>query len=96
MPISVSLADMNGDGLLDIVTMDVLGYLRIYFNSGTPQEPKFTHGELAGIFLTRTPPKDPTIGRDYPNARIAPRIFVTDNRKAGKKEHSHEVHLDCR
>ncbi len=86
MPISVSVADMNGDGLLDIVTMDVLGYLRIYFNSGTPQEPKFTHGELAGIFLTRTPPKDPTIGRDYPNARIAPRIFVTDIRKAGKKD----------
>jgi len=74
MPISVSVADMNADGLLDIVTMDILGYLRIFFNSGTTQEPKFTHGELAGIFLTRTAQKDPTIGREFPNARLAPRI----------------------
>jgi FG-GAP-like repeat len=86
MPISVCVADMNGDGLLDIVTMDVLGYLRIYFNSGTKQEPKFTIGEIAGIFLTRTPQKDPTIGREYPNARLAPRVFATEMRKSGKKD----------
>ena len=35
MPISVSVADMNADGLLDLVTMDILGYLRIFFNGGT-------------------------------------------------------------
>jgi hypothetical protein len=86
MPISVCVADMNGDGLLDIVTMDVLGYLRIYFNSGTKQEPKFTIGEIAGIFLTRTPQKDPTIGREYPNARLAPRVFATEMMKSGKKD----------
>ncbi|MFV0416800.1 MAG: FG-GAP and VCBS repeat-containing protein, partial [Chthoniobacterales bacterium] len=56
MPISVSVADMNGDGLLDIVTADVIGYLRIYFNSGTKTEPKFTIGELVPVYLSRLEP----------------------------------------
>jgi hypothetical protein len=86
MPISVGVADMNADGLPDLVTMDVLGYLRIFFNNGSKQEPIFTRGELAGIFLTRTAQKDPTIGREYPNARLAPRIFLTDMMKSGKKD----------
>jgi hypothetical protein len=86
MPISVGVADMNADALLDLVTMDVLGYLRIFFNSGTPQQPKFTLGELGGIFLTRTSPNDPTIGRDAPGARLAPRIFPTEMMKSGKKD----------
>jgi hypothetical protein len=86
MPISVGVADMNADGLPDLVTMDVLGYLRIFFNNGSKQEPTFTRGELAGIFLTRTAQKDPTIGREYPNARLAPRIFLTDMMKSGKKD----------
>ena len=86
MPISVSVADMNADGLPDLVTMDVLGYLRIFFNGGSKQEPKFTLGELAGIFLTRTAQKDPTLGREDPNARLAPRIFPTEMMKSGKKD----------
>jgi len=86
MPISVSIADMNADGLLDLVTMDVLGYLRIFFNSGNQQEPKFTLGELGGIFLTRTAQNDPTIGREAPGARLAPRIFATELMKSGKKD----------
>lgn len=53
MPVSVSMADMNGNGLLDIVAADVLGYMRIYFNSGDKQNPKFTQGELISVFLTR-------------------------------------------
>ena len=86
MPISVGVADMNADGLLDLVTMDVLGYLRIFFNSGDKQEPKFTLGDLGGIFLTRTAPNDPTIGREAPNARLAPRIFPTEIMKSGKRD----------
>ncbi len=90
MPLSVSVADMNGDRLLDIVSMDVLGYLRIYFNSGTPQEPKFTLGELGGIFLTRTMPSDPILGggsdKASDHARMAPRIATTDMLKSGKKD----------
>ena len=89
MPISVGVADMNNDSKADIVTMDVLGYLRIFFNSGTPQEPKFTIGELGGIFLTRTWIKDPTLGGAEgaaDTARLAPRIFPTDIMKSGKKD----------
>ncbi len=86
MPVSVSVADMNADGLLDILAMDVVGYLRVYFNSGSKEGPKFTYGELAGIFLTRTPKNDPTIGREYPSARLAPRIFASDMTKSGKKD----------
>jgi FG-GAP-like repeat len=86
MPVSVAVADMNADGLQDILSMDMLGYLRIYFNSGSKEEPKFTMGELAEVFLTRTAPKDPTIGREYPAARLAPRIFAADTTKSGKKD----------
>ena len=86
MPISVGAADMNADGLLDLVTMDVLGYLRIFFNGGDKQQPKFTSGDLGGIFLTRTGPNDPTIGREVPGARLAPRIFPTELMKSGKKD----------
>ena len=51
MPVSVAVGDFNGDGLPDIMASDPLGYIRIYFNSGTNQEPKFTVGELSLPFL---------------------------------------------
>lgn len=89
MPISVSVADMNGDGLPDIVTMDPVGYLRVFFNSGTPQEPKFTIGELAGVFLSRISAKDieslDAYGRNR-NFRFGPRVHATDMFKTGKKD----------
>lgn len=53
MPISVQVADLNGDGLLDLMTVDCAGYFRVYFNSGTPKEPKFTQGEIVPLFLGR-------------------------------------------
>lgn len=59
IPISVDIADMNGDQLNDLVTTDFHGYLRIFFNSGTPQEPKFTIGELAPVFLAAIDPNEP-------------------------------------
>jgi len=46
MPVAVSVGDLNGDGLPDILTSDPLGYVRIYFNSGSKEQPKFTTGEL--------------------------------------------------
>ena len=51
MPISVQVADLNHDGLLDILTVDGAGYFRVYFNSGTPTAPKFTRGELIPLHL---------------------------------------------
>jgi len=50
MPISVSLIDINGDGLPDLITADPAGVLRAYINSGTKTEPKFTYGEVIPIF----------------------------------------------
>lgn len=89
MPLSVAVADMNADNLPDIVTMDVLSYLRIFFNSGTPTEPKFTVGELGGIFLSRTTRGDPILEgseKTADHARMATRMIPTDILRTGKKD----------
>ena len=53
MPLSVQVADLNGDGLLDLFTVDPQGYFRVYFNQGTKTEPKFTTCEMVPLFLSR-------------------------------------------
>lgn len=58
MPVSVAAGDLNGDGLVDILTSDPLGYVRIYFNSGSKEQPKFSNGELTLPFLA-LPEGDP-------------------------------------
>ncbi len=94
MPVSVSLGDLNGDGLADIAAMENPGYLRVYFNSGTPQEPKYEKGELAPFFISRIRDSDPTLSwitnpsknKDFWYARQTNRIHLTDLARSGKKD----------
>ena len=51
MPVGVAVGDLNGDDLPDILASDPLGYIRIYFNSGSKEQPKFTTGELTTPWL---------------------------------------------
>ena len=51
MPAGVAVGDLNGDGLPDILSSDPLGYVRIYFNEGSQEEPKFVAGQLTFPWL---------------------------------------------
>lgn len=59
MPLSVSLGDLNGDSKLDILTIDPQGYVRVYFNSGSGGDPKFTFAEMSSPYLSRVPGRRP-------------------------------------
>jgi hypothetical protein len=74
---SVQVADLNGDGLLDIMTSDALGYFRVYFNKGTRAEPKFDHCEFVPLFLRRIP-----VGGSNPWTAL-PKICLSDLSKSG-------------
>ncbi len=88
MPVSVAIVDMNADKLPDIVGMDPVGYLRIWFNSGTPAQAKFTNCEIAPVFLSRgyfrtgdaATLNDERMGY----IRKAPRIGATDSTGQGR------------
>lgn len=51
MPVAVAVGDLNGDGLMDILSSDPLGLIRVYFNSGSKEQPKFTSGEISTPWL---------------------------------------------
>lgn len=48
---SVGVGDLNGDGLPDLVVGDAHGFFWFFPNSGTPNKPKFTHGEVMPVWL---------------------------------------------
>ena len=93
MPVSVAVGDLNKDGLLDIAAADPLGYIRIYFNSGSKNAPTFTHGEFTLPFLAFAegrPPWSITRGgrvgwyRLWHNRRRVIRISLVDVANTGK------------
>jgi hypothetical protein len=96
MPPGVAIGDLNGDGLPDLLSSDPLGYLRVYFNRGSKEQPKFTVGELTMPFLAvpeGDPPwRPPELGGPEPNAwnmrwakrRQGVRVGLADTTKTGK------------
>jgi hypothetical protein len=75
MPISVNCLDLNGDKIMDIVTADPAGFYRVYFGSGTPQDPKYTHCEMIPLYVSRE-------GHSSDATRI-PKIALFDWNKRG-------------
>ncbi|MGC3989603.1 MAG: VCBS repeat-containing protein [Chthoniobacteraceae bacterium] len=55
-PVSVAVGDLNGDDLPDLLVADPRGYFTVYFNSGTKTAPKFTHGEVLPVYVSRPTP----------------------------------------
>jgi hypothetical protein len=96
MPVSVAAGDLNGDGLVDLLSADPVGYTRIYFNSGSKEQPKFTMGELTLPFLALpegAPPwVPPGLGGPeggnwalrWAKRRQGVRVGLTDTTKTGK------------
>lgn len=80
LPLSVQVGDFNKDGLLDILTLDGTGYYHIYFNSGTPTEPKFTTCETIPVFLGRFRWPSPHGFRSYDEGN---KVGVADFTKSG-------------
>lgn len=79
MPLSVQAVDMNGDGLIDLVTCDGDDIFRVYFNSGTPTEPKFTHAETIPIYLSQLPFRENSLRKGY-------KVGVYDLSRTGAKD----------
>lgn len=85
IPPSVQYVDLNGDGKLDLLVADPTGYFWAYFNSGTRQEPKFTHAEIIPIYLSRSERDDEFYHkRESSPDRRAPRVAAADWGKTGK------------
>lgn len=80
LPVSVNFIDMNGDGLNDIVSADPAGTMRVYFNSGSKTDPKFTVAETVPLFLSR-PAKDEEF--DYWWGHGMAKIAMYDWNKSG-------------
>ncbi|MFA7158902.1 MAG: VCBS repeat-containing protein [Kiritimatiellia bacterium] len=51
IPSFPNAADMNGDGLKDLVVAETKGFVWIYLNSGTKGKPQFTTGTFVPTFI---------------------------------------------
>jgi hypothetical protein len=79
MPASVSVGDLNGDGLQDLLVSSPIGYMYVYFNSGTKEQPKFGTAEIIPVFLSR-----PRNRGDLDETYRAQRVHLADTSRSGK------------
>ena len=71
---SIAVGDLNGDGKPDLVLADSKGFFWFFPNSGTPQKPVFTQGEVIPIWLGEEKGAWETEGI----SNVVPRIQLVD------------------
>ena len=78
---SVAVADLNGDGKKDLILADSYGYFWYFPNTGTPQNPAFTQGEVIPIWLGEQATED---NHSEALDQVVPRIQLVDLSNTGK------------
>jgi hypothetical protein len=78
---SIGIGDLNDDGLPDLVVADARGFFWYFPNSGTPTQPKFTHGEIIPIWIGNPSSSQYDISLGIDNT--APRICLVSLNKNG-------------
>jgi hypothetical protein len=71
---SVAVGEMTGSGKPDLVLADSYGFFWFFPNSGTPQKPAFTQGEVMPIWLG----EDGSIHKQEGVDNVVPRIQLVD------------------
>jgi len=79
---SVAVGDLNGDGLLDLVLADPMGFIWYFPNSGTATQPKFTTGEVMSVWLgapvIKETDRESNDVRENVTSKYVPRIQLVD------------------